>query len=53
MIKGNSYIKSRGLFLVAMTTLVAAGILMDTTGVLALVGLGVGIGFAIAILLKG
>jgi hypothetical protein len=53
MIKGNSYRKSHGLFIFVIAAIVCASILLDTTGVLALVGVGVGIGFVIGITVKG
>jgi hypothetical protein len=53
MIKGNSFHKSKGLFIFVIAAIVGASILVDTTGVLALVGVGVGIGFVIGILIKG
>ena len=53
MIKGNSYGKSRGLLVMATLAAIAAGILLDSTGVLALVSLGVGIGFLLGLMIKG
>jgi uncharacterized membrane protein len=53
MIKGNSYRKFHGMLIFMIATGIGVSILWDTTGVLALVGLGVGIGFVIGITVKG
>jgi hypothetical protein len=52
MLKGSSSIKSRGLPLIATAVIVGVGILLDPSGFLALVSLGVGIGFLVGTILK-
>jgi len=52
IIKINSHPKIQGLQAVAIVITLCAGIFLDRTGTVALIGLGLGIGFAIGIVIK-
>jgi len=52
VIKGKSYPKPHNLLLILAAVLLAAGILADATGLLALVSLAAGLGFSIGLFLK-
>jgi len=52
IIKINNHLKIQGFWVVALAIALSSGIFLDHTGTVALIGFGVGIGFAIGIILK-
>ena len=51
--KIRSNTKNYNLWIVSLTAAICLGILLDATGILALIGVGVVIGLAIGVALKG